>query len=37
MPPEKIILYLDGLIQDNTKLIDENKILTETLEELSSN
>jgi hypothetical protein len=34
--PEKIVLYLEGLIQDNTKLLDENKSLNERLEELVS-
>ncbi len=34
--PEKIVLYLEGLIQDNTKLLDENRSLNERLEELVS-
>ena len=34
---ERITLYIEGLIQDNTKLLEENQSLNERIEEIVAN
>jgi len=35
--PEKVVSYMENLVEDNTKLLQENKELNERLEEVVAN